>query len=72
MATNTLIDSLTQEELEYDEHRFKINLLARMLAGYDESTWKKLKRDRKLTYIRAANTLEVDWLLFVEQMKRFQ
>jgi hypothetical protein len=71
MATNTLLDALTAEELEHDKYRYKINILARMLAGYDEKTWNKLRRDRKLTYIRAAQTLDADWDIFVDQMKRF-
>jgi len=36
---------------------YKTNYLARMLAGYDDATWERLKADRKQTYQRAAANL---------------
>lgn len=39
----------------------KIEILARMLSGYDEATWSRLKERRRATYRRAAATLMIEW-----------
>jgi len=39
----------------------KIYEFARILAGYDDITWNKLKRDRQLTYIRAGSAVLHSW-----------
>jgi hypothetical protein len=44
----------------------KIRQLARMLSGYDEVTWNELRRDRKLTYVRAASNLFHNWEEFAK------
>lgn len=44
--------------------------LAKMLSGYDDKTWDKLKDNRKLTYIRAAQALELNWIKFKELIER--
>lgn len=49
----------------------KIDTLAKMLAGYDDATWAKLRENRKRTYIRAASTLLFDWARFVEVGKEW-
>lgn len=61
MATNALNPgSHSQPEDEL------IRKLAQMLSGYDDATWERLKRGRKLTYIRAAQTLFYQRIDFME------
>ena len=55
----------------YISDDFKIEVLARMLAGYSELTWNKLKSTRKLTYHRAAVTLNYQWQYFEKQMEEW-
>jgi hypothetical protein len=50
---------------------YKQNYLARMLAGYDDETWNKLKAGRRRTYARAAANLLIDWKSFEDKMKEF-
>lgn len=42
---------------DYISPEYKVNYLARMLAGYDDQTWGMLRPDRKRTYERAASML---------------
>ncbi len=69
MATTVIIEDLEERDGYGGSvtERIEVNLLARMLSGYGDVTWNKLKRDRKLTYIRAASTLLFDW----ERIKEF-
>lgn len=39
--------------------------IAQMLSGYDDATWNRLRKDRRRTYQRAAETLILDWEKFV-------
>ena len=56
MATNVLVTgSHSGQEDEY------IRELAKILAGYDDTTWMRLRRGRKLTYVRAATNLCIRW-----------
>jgi len=54
------------DQKRFDPDAEKIEVLAKMLAGYDDPTWLKLRADRKRTYVRAASTLLFDWPKFVE------
>lgn len=40
--------------------------VARMLAGYDDATWSKLREDRKRTYRRATDMLICQWPEFAK------
>jgi hypothetical protein len=44
----------------YTSPEYKINVLARILSGYDEPTWSKLSHRTKQTYNRAAVSLMGD------------
>lgn len=48
---------------------YKINRLTRMLAGYDDATWDRLRADRKRTYERAASMLFHGFPEFVRAMQ---
>jgi hypothetical protein len=48
---------------------YKINVLARMLAYYDERTWISLRRKTRRTYERAAANLLYQWKDFEGAMK---
>lgn len=48
---------------------YKINRLTRMLAGYDDATWDRLRADRKRTYERAGAALFHSWQSFVDAMQ---
>lgn len=69
MATNILNSWPGYRSDLIISHDYKVCVLAQMLSGYNDVTWNKLKRDRKLTYIRAASTLLFDWQRFEEKMK---
>lgn len=66
---NVATNILNNFETEYN---CKINEMAKMLSGYDDTTWSKLKRNRKLTYIRSAMVLESSWESFMSRMKEFR
>lgn len=57
---------------DYVSDDFKIEVLSRMLAGYSEITWNKLKSTRKLTYRRAGATLLYEWNYFQKQMEEWK
>lgn len=48
---------ISDSHVSYD---YKVIYLARMLAGYDDETWNRLKEGRQYTYMRAATTLLFD------------
>lgn len=48
----------------------KIDILSKMLSGYDLDTWKKLKVDRRRAYVRAATVLIHDWNNFQNFMSK--
>lgn len=45
-----------------------VTRLSKMLAGYDDPTWERLRADRKATYIRASESLLYGWDDFVRAM----
>lgn len=57
---------------QYVSPEYKVNVIARMLSGYDELTWNKLKAHRKKTYEHAAATLVYDWDRFLNVMQEFK
>lgn len=66
MATN-ILNMNPESRKRSEEHHYQegvIYKIAQMLSGYDEATWNKLKRSRKLTYVRAASTLFFDFPKF--------
>ena len=63
MATN-ILNSIPYRSERYISDDYKIMRFARLLAGYDDETWNKLKRARKLTYVRAASNLLHAWQEF--------
>jgi DNA-binding CsgD family transcriptional regulator len=64
MATNVLNTAPGYRSKIYVSDEAKINELAQMLAGYDDATWNRLKRNRRVTYVRAASTLFHGWAEF--------
>ena len=55
----------------YDRQTFKLEVLARMLAGYDEKTWDKLSSSRKRTYKHAASNVFFGWKDFKTKMEEW-
>lgn len=55
----------------YITQEHKIEVLARMLAGYDYITWSRLKPSRKLTYRRAGAGLLFNWDSFKSKMEEW-
>jgi hypothetical protein len=58
-----------------DEEQLLLEAAARVLAGYDEATWKKLKNSRKATYRRSAATLlynSTDLSPIIQQFRAYQ
>ena len=55
----------------YDRQAFKLEVLARMLAGYDEHTCDNLRALRKMTYRRAASALLFGWKDFKTKMEEW-
>lgn len=51
---------------------YKVNYLARMLAGYDDETWNRLKDKRRDTYTRAASHLLYEWDEIAAQMEAWE
>jgi len=61
----------SQHEIKEKYEAFKIEVLARMLAGYDEPTWGRLKATRKRTYRHAASNVMFGWDDFKTRMKEW-
>lgn len=51
---------------------YKIARLMRMLAGYDDATWDRLKPGRQRSYMRAASSLFHQWADFELAMDDFR
>lgn len=50
-----------KEDWNTPNREYKIEVLARTLAGYDEQTWNQLRRKTKRTYEHAAHNLLCYW-----------
>lgn len=59
MSDVMILGGIHKIDARYQE--FKLEVLARMLAGYDEKTWNSLSSSRKRTYRHAAGNVFFGW-----------